>query len=222
MAFLGSILDLFLHLDRHLGEVLQTYGTWTYLILFVIVFCETGLVVTPFLPGDSLLFAAGALAGTGALDVRLVAMTLGLAAFGGDNANYWIGRILGPRILRSERSRILNRKHLDRTHAFFERYGGKTIIMARFVPIVRTFTPFVAGIGAMTYPRFIAYSIVATVLWVGVCVGTGYFFGGLPFVRRHFSLVVLAIIFISVAPAIVEMLRSRRARARTAGSSPES
>ncbi|MBM3493342.1 MAG: DedA family protein [Armatimonadetes bacterium] len=212
MPFIESLLDLFLHLDRHLGEVFSAYGAWTYAILFVIVFCETGLVVTPFLPGDSLLFAAGALAGTGALDVRLVALTLGVAAFLGDNTNYWIGRLLGPKLLRSERSRFLNRKHLDKTHAFFERYGGKTIIMARFVPIVRTFTPFVAGVGAMTYLRFLAYSIAATILWIGVCVGGGYFFGGLPFVRRHFSLVVLAIIFISIAPALVEFLRRRGKR----------
>lgn len=212
MAFIGSLLDLFLHLDRHLGEVFQTYGTWTYAILFVIVFCETGLVVTPFLPGDSLLFAAGALAGTGALDVRLVAITLGAAAFGGDNTNYWIGRLLGTRILKSERSRILNRKHLDRTHAFFERYGGKTIIIARFVPIVRTFTPFVAGLGAMTYPRFLLYSIAATCIWMSACVGGGYFFGGLPFVQRHFSFVVLGIIFISILPALVEVIRHRLQR----------
>ncbi len=215
MAIIGSLLDLFLHLDQHLGEVFQTYGTWTYWILFGIVFCETGLVVTPFLPGDSLLFAAGALAGAGSLDVRLVVIALGSAAFLGDNTNYWIGRLLGPRILRSERSRILNRKHLDRTHAFFERYGGKTIIMARFVPIVRTFTPFVAGIGAMTYPRFVVYSVAATSLWLTVCVGAGYFFGGLPFVRRHFSLVVLAIIFISVVPALVEIIKRRGERPRS-------
>ncbi len=214
MAFMGSLFDLFLHLDRHLGEVFQTYGTWTYLILFTIVFCETGLVVTPFLPGDSLLFAAGALAGAGSLDIRLVAVSLGLAAFAGDNTNYWIGRLLGPRILHSERSRFLNRKHLDRTHAFFERYGGKTIIMARFVPIVRTFTPFVAGIGAMTYPRFMVYSMAASALWIGVCVGGGYFFGGLPFVRGHFSLVVLGIILISVAPGMVEIVRRKGVAAR--------
>jgi membrane-associated protein len=212
MAFMGSLFDLFLHLDRYLGEVFTTYGTWTYGILFAIVFCETGFVVTPFLPGDSLLFAAGALAGAGSLDVRLVALVLGLAAFLGDNANYWVGRLLGPKLLKSERSRILNRKHLARTHAFFERHGGKTIIMARFVPIVRTFTPFVAGVGAMTYPRFVAYSIAATVLWIGVCVGTGYFFGGLPLVRKHFSLAVLAIILISVAPALVEIVRHKRER----------
>lgn len=214
MIFLGPALDLVMHLDRHLDEVFRNYGTWTYLILFVIVFCETGLVVTPFLPGDSLLFAAGALAGRGALQLQWVLLSLGLATLAGDNMNYWIGRILGPRILRSERSRLLNRRHLDRTHAFFERYGGKTIILARFVPIVRTFTPFVAGIGSMSYPRFLSYSVAAAGLWLSVCALGGYFFGGLPFVRKHFSIVVLAIIFISVLPALVEIVK-HRTRART-------
>ena len=214
MIFLGPALDLVMHLDRHLDEVFRNYGTWTYLILFVIVFCETGLVVTPFLPGDSLLFAAGALAGRGALQLQWVLLSLGLATLAGDNTNYWIGRILGPRILRSERSRLLNRRHLDRTHAFFERYGGKTIILARFVPIVRTFTPFVAGIGSMSYPRFLSYSVAAAGLWLSVCALGGYFFGGLPFVRKHFSIVVLAIIFISVLPALVEIVK-HRTRART-------
>jgi len=214
VIFLGPALDLVMHLDRHLDEVFRNYGTWTYLILFVIVFCETGLVVTPFLPGDSLLFAAGALAGRGALQLQWVLLSLGLATLAGDNTNYWIGRILGPRILRSERSRLLNRRHLDRTHAFFERYGGKTIILARFVPIVRTFTPFVAGIGSMSYPRFLSYSVAAAGLWLSVCALGGYFFGGLPFVRKHFSIVVLAIIFISVLPALVEIVK-HRTRART-------
>ncbi len=217
MLFLTAALDLVIHLDRHLDEIFRNYGTWTYAILFVIVFCETGLVVTPFLPGDSLLFASGALAGRGALELQWVLLALGLAAFAGDNSNYWIGRLLGTRLLRSESSRLLNRKHLDRTHAFFERYGGKTIIIARFVPIVRTFTPFVAGIGAMTYPRFLVYSIVATCLWLSVCVLTGYFFGGLPFVKKHFSIVVLAIIFISVLPGVIEVVRNR-ARARRSSS----
>jgi len=214
VIFLGPALDLVMHLDRHLDEVFRNYGTWTYLILSVIVFCETGLVVTPFLPGDSLLFAAGALAGRGALQLQWVLLSLGLATLAGDNTNYWIGRILGPRILRSERSRLLNRRHLDRTHAFFERYGGKTIILARFVPIVRTFTPFVAGIGSMSYPRFLSYSVAAAGLWLSVCALGGYFFGGLPFVRKHFSVVVLAIIFISVLPALVEIVK-HRTRART-------
>jgi len=171
-------------------------------------------VVTPFLPGDSLLFAAGALAGKGLLDPWLVALTLMLAAFFGDNTNYFIGKFLGPRLLKSERSRFLNRKHLDRTHAFFEKHGGKTIIIARFVPIVRTFTPFVAGIGAMTYGRFIAYSVAAAAIWVTACVGAGYLFGSREFVRDHFTLVVLAVIFISVLPALIEVVRHRRKQRR--------
>jgi membrane-associated protein len=209
VIFIGPAFDLIMHLDRHLDEVFRNYGTWTYLILFAIVFCETGLVVTPFLPGDSLLFAAGALAGRGALELQWVLLSLGLATFAGDNANYWIGRVLGPRLLRSERSRLLNRRHLDRTHAFFERYGGKTIILARFVPIVRTFTPFVAGVGTMAYPRFLCFSVAAAGLWLGVCALGGYYFGGLPFVRKHFSVVVLAIIFISILPALVEIVKHR-------------
>lgn len=223
MLFLSTAIDLVVHLDRHLDEIFRTYGTLTYAILFLIVFCETGLVVTPFLPGDSLLFAAGALAGGGALELQWVLLALGLAAFCGDNSNYWIGRLLGARLLRSANSRVLNRKHVERTHAFFERYGGKTIIIARFVPIVRTFTPFVAGVGAMTYPRFLIYSVVAACLWLSVCVFGGYFFGGLPFVKQHFSLVVLAIIVISMLPGVIEVLRSRLSqRAETAPAPPAS
>jgi len=206
-------MDFFLHLDRHLTTITAEYGTWTYLILFLIVFAETGLVVTPFLPGDSLLFAAGTLAGLGKLNVAWVAAIFACAALTGDNVNYFVGKFLGPRLLRSERSRLLNRSHLARTHAFFERHGGKTIILARFVPIVRTFTPFVAGIGAMTYPQFLAYSVVGAQLWVGVCVFAGYFFGALPIVKQNFSLVVLAIVAVSVLPAAVEVLRHRRRQA---------
>lgn len=209
MLFVGAALDVVLHLDRHLDEVFRNYGAWTYPILFAIVFCETGLVVTPFLPGDSLLFAAGALAGRGSLEIQWVLLALGMAAFAGDNTNYWIGRLLGRKLTASARTRLVNRQHLERTHAFFERYGGKTIIIARFVPIVRTFAPFVAGIGAMTYPRFLSYSVVASGLWLSVCVLGGYFFGGLPVVKKHFSLVVLAIIAISLLPAVVEYVKHR-------------
>lgn len=205
------MIEAILHLDKTLPQWVNTYGSWTYGILFLIVFCETGLVVTPFLPGDSLLFAAGAIAAQGSLGYGQVALLLILAAFTGDNVNYAVGKFLGPRLLRSERSRILNRDHLNRTHAFFERYGGKTIIIARFVPIVRTFTPFVAGVGAMIYPRFLAYSICAAALWVGICVSTGYFFGNIPQVKGHFTLVILAIIFISILPALIEFIRHRRA-----------
>jgi membrane-associated protein len=206
-----AFLDFILHLDQHLANLVEQYNTGIYLILFAIVFCETGLVVTPFLPGDSLLFAAGALAGSGRLELALVYLVFSTAALLGDNTNYFIGRYLGPRILRNENSRFLNRRHLDKTHAFFEKYGGKTIIIARFVPIVRTFTPFVAGVGAMTYLRFLLFSIAGAGLWVGGCVTLGYLFGGLAVVKKNFSLVVLAIVFISLLPAFIEYLRHRKA-----------
>lgn len=205
-----SLFDLLLHLDRHLGNLVDERRNWIYLILFAIVFAETGLVVTPFLPGDSLLFAAGTLAGGGRLSAPLLAIIFCSAALIGDNVNYFVGKFLGPRILKREDSRLLSRKQLDRTHAFFERYGGKTIIIARFVPIVRTFTPFVAGIGAMTYPRFLLFSVIAGLLWVNICVFAGYFFGGLPVIKDHFSLAVLAVVFISLIPAMVEIIRHRR------------
>jgi membrane-associated protein len=216
-----AFLDFFLHLDDHLAGLVDKYHTGIYLILFAIVFCETGLVVTPFLPGDSLLFAAGALAGSGRMELALLYLIFMSAALLGDNTNYFIGKFLGPRILRNENSRILNRKHLNKTHAFFEKYGGKTIIIARFVPIVRTFTPFVAGIGAMTYPRFLLFSIAGALLWVGSCVTLGYVFGGLPAVKNNFTLIVLAIVFISILPAIIEFLRHRRQHASTSIQSAE-
>jgi membrane-associated protein len=208
---LRSILDLFIHLDQHLSRVISEYGTWTHFILFLIVFCETGLVVTPFLPGDSLLFAAGTFAALGALDLRLIVLLLTVAAILGDTVNYWVGAYIGPRAFGSN-SRLLRREYLDRTHAFYEKHGGKTIILARFVPIIRTFAPFVAGIGAMSYPRFITYNVVGAVLWVGLFVLGGYFFGNIPTVRENFTLVILAIIVISVVPVVIEALKSRRSR----------
>ena len=207
-------IDLVLHLDRHLHTVIQDYGVWTYLILFLIVFCETGLVVTPFLPGDSLLFAAGTFAAAGALDVRLVGLLLVVAAVVGDAVNYAVGAAVGPRVFRRENVRFLNRRHLERTHDFYERYGPVTIVVARFVPIVRTFAPFVAGIGRMTYVRFAAYNVTGALLWVGLLVGAGYLFGNIPVVRRNFSLVILAIIVVSVLPGVVELVRQRRAGGR--------
>lgn len=189
------------HLERLHGE----YGAWLYSILFLIVFVETGLVLMPFLPGDSLLFAAGALAGSGALDITTVMVLLVLAALIGDSTNYWLGRLVGPRI-----ARLINPKHLERTRAYFETYGGKTIIIARFIPIVRTMCPFVAGIGRMPYGLFVAYGIAGAVLWVSVCCLAGYFFGQWEIVKKNFSLVILAIIFISVLPAFVEIIRARR------------
>jgi membrane-associated protein len=211
MDFVRSIMDFFLHLDQHLNQIVTTYGVWTHLILFAIVFAETGLVVTPFLPGDSLLFAAGALAALGSLDLWLLVVLLIGAAILGDTVNYWVGAWIGPRAF-SGNVRFLRKDYLERTHAFYEKHGGKTIILARFVPIIRTFAPFVAGVGAMSYPRFILYNIFGAVLWVGLFVPLGYFFGNMPTVKDNFSLVILAIIGISVMPIAVEMFRARRSR----------
>ena len=211
MELLRDIVDLFLHLDQHLSEVISEYGTWTHLILFLIVFCETGLVVTPFLPGDSLLFAAGTFAALGALDLWLMVVLLIAAAIIGDTVNYWIGAYVGPRAFRGD-IRFLRKEYLDRTHAFYEKHGGKTIILARFVPIIRTFAPFVAGVGAMSYPKFITYNVVGAVLWVGLFVLGGYFFGNIRVVRENFTLVILAIIALSVMPVALEALRARRSR----------
>ena len=210
LAWLRWGADLVLHLDRHLHVVIQDYGVWTYLILFLIVFCETGLVVTPFLPGDSLLFAVGTFAAAGALEVVLIAPLLAVAAVAGDAVNYAVGAAIGPRLFRREHVRFLNRRHLARTHEFYERYGPVTIVIARFVPIVRTFAPFVAGIGRMTYARFALYNVSGAVLWIGLLVGAGYLFGNIPIVRRNFSLVILAIIVVSILPGVIEYLRQRR------------
>ena len=210
MEFINSLIDILMHLDVHMDLVIRNYGFWTYGILFVIIFLETGLVVTPFLPGDSLLFAAGTFAALGSLDVVWVIILLAIAAIAGDTANYWIGHISGPKVFTQEKSRLFNKKHLIRTHAFYEKYGGKTIIIARFVPIVRTFAPFVAGIGSMTYGRFIAYNVIGGVGWVILLVLGGYFFGNIPFIKSHFSFVIGAIIIISVLPAIIEFLRQRK------------
>ena len=210
MELIQKLIDLVLHLDQHLVELVTQYGSWTYGILFLIIFCETGLVVTPFLPGDSLLFAVGALAATGALDVTSVVILLSAAAIIGDNVNYWIGHAVGPRVFQRESSRFFNRKHLERTHRFYERYGGKTVILARFIPIVRTFAPFVAGIGRMTYSRFLVYDVPGGLVWISIFVYAGYFFGNIPIVKRNFTLVVAAIIVISILPAVIEYLRHRR------------
>jgi membrane-associated protein len=209
MGFVGQLIGLFLHFDTYLDLIIQQYGMLTYLLLFIVVFCETGLVVTPFLPGDSLLFAVGAFAARGSLEVGIALAVLALAAVLGDTANYWIGAIVGPRVFHKEGVRFLNRKHLERTHEFYERYGGKTIVIARFVPIVRTFAPFVAGIGKMTYGRFLSYNLFGGVLWVMLFVLGGYFFGNIGIVRRNFSLVIVAIVLISIMPGVVEALRQR-------------
>jgi membrane-associated protein len=206
---LRTIIDFFLHLDQHLNQVISQYGGWTHLILFLVVFCETGLVITPFLPGDSLLFAAGTFAALGSLDLWLIIGLLVAAAILGDTVNYWIGAAIGPRAF-SGNVRFLRKEYLDRTHAFYEKHGGKTIILARFVPIVRTFAPFVAGVGAMSYGRFITYNVVGAVIWVTLFVLAGYFFGNIPMVRENFTLVILAIIAISVLPVFYEAMRARR------------
>ena len=212
---MAALIDLFLHLDKHLVELVTNYGRWIYGILFAIVFAETGLVVTPFLPGDSLLFACGALAANGTLDVWIVWALLTTAAILGDAVNYAAGRYAGPRVFRSEdRSglvhKLLNREHLAEAHAFFERHGGKAIVLARFVPIVRTFVPFVAGAGTMTYSAFAFYNIAGAILWVSVCVGAGYAFGNVPIVKNNFSLVALGIVIVSVLPMAIDLLRRRR------------
>lgn len=217
MHWIRYFIDFVLHLDRHLEQLTRDYGTWTYAILVAIVFCETGLVVTPFLPGDSLLFAAGAVASLGSLNVFALAGALIAAAIVGDTVNYQIGKAIGPRVMRSETSRLLNKAHLARTHKFFERYGGRTIIFARFVPIVRTFAPFVAGAGAMSYGRFILFNVIGAVAWVTLFLGAGYRFGQVPVIRKNFTLVIFAIIFISILPGLIEYLRARRESAATAG-----
>jgi len=215
MEFLQSALDLFLHLDQHLNEWAGIFGPWLYLVLFLIIFCETGLVVTPFLPGDSLLFAIGALASIegSPLSLPLIAILLITAAVLGDAVNYAIGSYLGPMVFSSDRVRLLNRRHLERTHEFYERHGGKTIFLARFVPIIRTFAPFVAGIGRMSYRYFAGYNVTGAISWVLAFLLAGYWFGQLPAVKRNFHIVILAIIVISLLPMVVEYVRARRAPA---------
>jgi len=208
MEWITTVIDLFLHLDKYLDAIVRDYGAWTYLILFLVVFCETGLVITPFLPGDSLLFAVGTFAARGSLDLTLTLVLLSVAAIIGDTVNYWMGAYIGPRAFTSK-SRFLKREYLLRAHWFYERHGGKTIILARFIPIIRTFAPFVAGIGAMNYGRFILYNIVGGIAWVTIFTCGGYFFGGLEVVKKNFTLVMAVIILISVLPIVVEYLRNR-------------
>jgi membrane-associated protein len=213
MELIKTFFDIFMHLDKHLGSVIQAYGIWTYLILFLIIFCETGLVITPILPGDSLLFAAGAFAAHGDFNVIWLFVLLTIAAVAGDTLNYWIGSYMGPKIFHKEQVRLLNREYLDRTHQFYEKHGGKTIIIARFMPIIRTFAPFVAGIGKMTYLHFISYNVVGGVVWIAAFVFGGFFFGNLSVVKRNFTLVILVIIFLSVLPGIIEFVRHRYRKA---------
>jgi membrane-associated protein len=210
VEFLHSVVDFLLHLDVHLNELISAYGVWTYAILFVVIFSETGLVVAPFLPGDSLLFAAGAITAVGGLDPFWLFIILSIAAVAGNTVNYWIGYFVGPTLQRKQKLRWVNMAYLEKAHRFFEQYGAKTIVFARFLPIIRTFAPFVAGIGSMQYGRFMTYNIIAGVAWVGVFVWGGYLFGNIRFIKDNFSLVIAAIIVISTIPAVVEYLRHRK------------
>ncbi len=212
MELLSAFLDIVLNLDRYLQWLVANYGVWIYAILFAIVFSETGLVVTPFLPGDSLLFVAGTLAAAGDMYVHGLFAVLAGASFLGDNTNYWIGRYLGPRVFNRSNSRLFNPAHLARTQRFYDRYGAKTVFLARFVPIVRTFAPFVAGIGRMQYPRFLFYSFTGSVAWVGSLTYAGYYFGNVPAVRQNLTLVIVVIVLISITPGIVEYFRHRARR----------
>ena len=211
MQYVTWFFDFFMHLDVHLNEIISNYGLWTYLLLTLIIFCETGLVVTPILPGDSLLFAAGALAASqgSPLKVHWLLICLGAAAVAGDTVNYWIGHMVGPKVFQQEKSRLFKKEYLERTHRFYEKYGGKTIIIARFIPIIRTFAPFVAGIGAMTYWRFIAYNIVGGLAWICAFILGGYYFGNIPVVKNNFTIVIIAIVIISVMPGVIEYLRAK-------------
>jgi len=209
MELLATFIDIVLHLDTHLLALTQEYGIWVYAILFLIIYCETGLVVTPFLPGDSLLFVAGALCGMGALRLEWLAPLLMLAAFSGDNTNYWIGRLIGMRLLRRTNG-LIRREHIDKTHTFYEKHGGKTILFARFLPIVRTFAPFVAGVGLMRYRLFVLYSALGSLAWIGSLTVAGYLFGNIPFIKNNLTLMILAIVVISFLPAVREFIRHRR------------
>lgn len=210
MEFVTYFIDLFIHLDRHLNAVIQSFGGWTYLLVFIVIFCETGLVVAPILPGDSLLFALGAFAALGSLEVELLITVLIIAAIAGDTVNYALGKFVGPRIFHEKGGPFFKREYLEKTQKFYEKHGGKTIVLARFIPIIRTFAPFVAGIGSMAYGRFISYNVSGGISWVVIFVTGGYYFGAIPLVRSNFTLVILAIILISVLPGIIELLRQRR------------
>lgn len=209
MELLTAFIDIVLHLDTHLLALTREYGVWVYAILFLIIYCETGLVVMPFLPGDSLLFVAGALCGLGALRLEWLAPLLMLAAFSGDNTNYWIGRLIGLRLLKRTNG-LIKREHIDKTHAFYEKHGGKTILFARFLPIVRTFAPFVAGIGLMRYRLFMLFSALGSLVWIGSLTVAGYFFGNIPIIKNNLTLMILGIIVISFLPAIREFIRHRK------------
>ena len=211
MEVIKYLVDLFLHLDVHLQQIIAQYGTVTYVLLFAVIFGETGLVITPFLPGDSLLFASGTFAAKGSFNVHFLFILLVIAAVLGDTVNYWIGHYVGPKVFEKEKVRFLKKEYLERTHKFFEKYGGKTIILARFVPIIRTFAPFVAGIGSMTYPKFITYNVIGGALWVALFIYGGYFFGNIEIVKNHFSIAIMVIILISLIPGFVEYFKHKSA-----------
>ena len=210
MEFILYCIDFIVHLDHHINILIQNYGTWVYLIVFLIIFCETGLVVTPFLPGDSLLFVLGALAADGPLRVHWLIILLSTAAIVGDTVNYWIGQILASRVLHHENIKFVKSEYLKRTEHFYEKYGNKTIIIARFVPIIRTFAPFLAGVGRMSYRRFLFYNVIGGLLWINLFIFAGYFFGNLPVVEKNFTLVVFIIIIISILPAVIELYKTRQ------------
>jgi membrane-associated protein len=207
---LTAFIDIVLHLDAHLLALTQQYGVWVYAILFMIIYSETGLVIAPFLPGDSLLFVAGALCGMGALQLEWLVPLLVLAAFSGDNTNYWIGRLVGMRVLKRAGARLIRREHIDKTHAFYEKHGGKTVLLARFLPIIRTFAPFVAGIGMMDYRKFVLFSVLGSVAWISSLTVAGYLFGNIPVVKNNLTLIIVGIIVISLLPAISEFIRHRK------------
>ncbi len=207
MDFLREVIEFIIHLDKHLYNITSMYGVWTYAILFIVIFCETGLVVTPFLPGDSLLFAIGSLAAIGAVRVEYAIPLLMMAAFSGDNTNYWIGRKVGPKVFSQEKSRLFNKEYLDRTHKFFEKYGKITVIIARFLPIIRTFSPFVAGIGRMTYRTFLLFSVIGALLWVNLFVIVGYLFGNIPIIKQNFSIIIVVLLLIPGIPAFIEFVK---------------
>ncbi|MBM4271811.1 MAG: DedA family protein [Deltaproteobacteria bacterium] len=217
MELIATVIDLFIHLDKYLGVIIQSLGGWTYFIFFMVIFCETGLVVTPFLPGDSLLFGLGTFAAIGFLQIEWLLILLSIAAVGGNTLNYAIGEYVGPKVFHKENARFLNKEYLDRTHRFYEKHGGKTIVIARFIPIIRTFAPFVAGIGKMNYSRFVLYNVLGSVVWVSIFTVGGYYFGNIPAVKANFTMVIFAIIIISVLPIIIESLRHRNRMAKNNG-----
>jgi membrane-associated protein len=206
LGLIKKAVDVILHLDKYLGQIVQTYGTWTYLIIFLVIFCETGLVVTPFLPGDSLLFVTGALAGQGMMNIVVLFILLSIAAVLGDSFNYWLGSYFGEKVF--AKSRFVKKEYLERTKEFYKKHGGKTIIMARFLPIIRTFAPFVAGVGKMSYFQFLSYNIIGGIAWVTTFLLGGYYFGAIPWVKENLTLVIFTIIFLSLIPPVIEFFKS--------------